>query len=146
MDYIIHPLRGINEIQFGMHANDVRNLMNIPNKPFRRGNEEFPSDSFENSNIFCYYDQDGHLEAMEFASESQVFIGGVNPLNMPGSQAIDTISRLDSSAVIDSEGIVSRQLSLALWCPSIKDEPDQPAESILVGRSGYYDFLDALGS
>jgi hypothetical protein len=144
MDMKIYPLRGVNNIEFGMHAKFVRNNIGKEFKEFRRGSEVYPSDYFEKEGIFCYYDSEGRLDAMEFHRPARVFLGGVNLLSLHFNQIMAFLSKLDSRFLTDGDGADFRTISIGVYAPGAldEDEGDVPVEAILVGRENYYDFLD----
>jgi hypothetical protein len=138
MDFKIFPLKGVNEIKFGMHADLVHKIMRtIPDK-FRRHDEKFPSDHYIEEGAFCYYDDDGHLEAMEFTRPSRALLGKIDLLDLSFSQAADLLRKIDNEAIAGDEMITSERLSLSIWSPAGFDEADEPVGAVLAGRPGYY--------
>lgn len=140
MDYTIHPLKGVNQIEFGVQAARVRQDMGTKyiSGDFRAVSKEHPTDFFKDAGMFAYYDADGHLEAMEFASPGRVFLGGVNLLSMHFSQVMALLTKLDSHYSEDRAGACFRTLSIGIYAPRSIDEEDAPVEAVLVGRPGYY--------
>ena len=61
MDFVIHPLKGVNDIEFGMPFDTVRKLMSRTFRTFIGGSEElglaekFPSEHYEEVGALCYY-------------------------------------------------------------------------------------------
>ena len=83
MDFSISPLKGVGTIQFGMSPDEVRACVNQGFKSFKRAPQDsFPADYFQDIGTFCYYDSDGKLEAMEFASPAQPSIKGAKLLDL----------------------------------------------------------------
>lgn len=145
MDFKVSPLKGVNEIEFGMNAEVVQKHMNIAPEKFRRHDEIFPSDHYVEVGAFGYYDADGNLEAMEFTNPSRVFFGEANILDLPFGQAASLLKQIDPEVVSDKDMVMSKKFSLSIWSSAGFDEENEPVEAFLVGRSGYYDFLDAPG-
>lgn len=152
MDFEIHPLKGVNNVRFGMHAKMVRRLVGGNFREFRRGDEVFPSDYDPDIGMFCYYDPDGLLEAMEFHEPARVLLHGINLLSLHHSDVIPLLSRLDPHFSADSEGAGFRTLSIGIYAPDMPGDGDEeddgeeyvPIEAVLVGRENYFDFLDDL--
>lgn len=140
MDYNILPLKGFNRIEFGMSHEIARRGMNEEPKPFRRGNESFPSDYFNKEGLFFYYDDSGFLEAVEFAAVGKVFFNQTNLFDLTIGDATSFIRNFDPQLLVEDDGVTSRSLSLGLWSPSAYEGPNEAIESILIGRAGYYDF------
>jgi hypothetical protein len=148
MDYLLHPLKGANNIEFGMTNIAVRNIIDSEFEEFRRGNEIFPSDIFQDNSVFCYYDAGGHLEAMEFSGSSRPLLGGINLLSLDFKHLLILLSKLDPALEVDRAGAISRKLSIGIYAPRAVDEEISEAvvEAVLIGRPGYYDFLDSSGA
>jgi len=148
MEYVVHTLKGVNSIEFGMTVDEVRNIMSGQFETFRRGGafepamNDHPSDFYTEEGVFCYYDTEGHLEAMEFTNRARVLLGGVNVFELPIGRAVELLTRLDPEAVVDWEGAVSHGLSLAVWSPEASEDENAPVESFLTGRPGYYDDVE----
>lgn len=141
MTYKIYLLKGVNQIEFGMPVQRVREIIgnNFSTGDIRAKSKDYPTDYILNERVFFYYDETGHLEAVEFASGADIALGGINPLAMNWGQARALIVKLDPDAMIDDEGAESRKFSMAVWCPDADEGDNLPVESFLVGRPGYYD-------
>jgi hypothetical protein len=141
MSYTIYPLKGVNQIEFGMPVQRVRDLIgnDFLTGDVRAKSKDYPTDYILEDKVFFYYDETGHLEAVEFAAGASILLGGINPLSINWGQAREIMLKLDPDAVIDDEGAESRKLSLAIWCPDADEGDDASVESFLVGRPGYYD-------
>lgn len=139
MDFAISPLKGANNIEFGMDAADVRHLIGESPEEFRRHDEVYPSDHFVETGVFGYYDAEGHLEALEFTKPARALIGIVNVLELPFGQAVSMMKQIDENAVVDRDSAVSQRLSMAFWSSAGFKEPNEPVETVLAGRAGYYD-------
>lgn len=138
----IYPLKGAGNIEFGMHVSVVRKIMFGKFEEFRRIEvpedlrDKHPSDHYVDKGIFCYYDENGHLEAMEFTDPSRPTISGVNILNIPFRKAEIVLRDVAPDLVRDFSSAFSRRWSLAISKPGRLSDP---AETFLTGRSGLYD-------
>lgn len=142
MDFQINLTKGVNQIEFGMHAKFVRKWVGGEFDQFRRWNEIYPSDHFDERGVFCYYDPDGHLEALEFHQPARVFLDKVNLMSLHFSQAMAFLTKLDPSFSEDRAGADFRTISVGIYAPRGIDEDDAPVEAVLVGRAGYFDDVD----
>lgn len=141
MDFTIRPLKGANDIEFGMQAEVVQALMGAVPQKFRRHDEAFPSDHFVEDGVFGYYDADGHLEAMEFSAPSRALLGAVDFLQLPFGEAASLLRQIDPEAETNKDMVTSKRFSIAIWSSAGFDEADEPVEAFLIGRPGYYDTL-----
>lgn len=144
MIFNIMTNRGINNIEFGMDSENVRRLMSAQweTGPWRNISPEFPTDWFRDMGVFAYYDAEGFLEAMEFHEPADVCLGGVNLLGLQYGEARSLLGGIDPHFSVDEEGADFRTLSIGLYVPDAGELADKARiESVLVGRSGYYDSL-----
>jgi len=144
VDFVVHPLKGVNDIEFGMTAPQVRSKINAApeQKAHRATSKEYPSDFYPDLGLFCDYDEEGHLETVEFVLAGRPFLGGVNILTLPFGLAADLLRRLDPQVTLEPDAAVSRRLSMAIWSSDLPDGDHVPVETFLVGRPGYYDDMD----
>ena len=146
MQFVAYPLKGVNDIEFGMTAKMVKEKMSgeLEIGDIRATSKDHPTYSYPNEPVFFYFDGDGHLDSIEFCHGADVLIGGVNILDMPVQTAIGAMLKLDPNAIVDDDSVVSPELSIAIWCPHLGDpEDEEPVETILIGKPGYYDDLQA---
>lgn len=139
MSFTLHVLRGVDDIEFGMTAEMVGQRMEGPLEigNIRATSPEHPTYSYPDVPVFFYFDEDGHLEGIEFCRGADVTIAGVNILNLSVRQALAFMKRLDPDTVIDNDGAASHKFSLEIWCPHIGDEEDkEPVETVLISKPG----------
>ena len=140
MNYVIHPLRGVDQIEFGMTPQQTRSRMKGDFELFKRTPQvSFPSDYFPEEHAFFYYDVSGLLQAIEFAPPAQPTIGGLDLFGLTFGQAVTKLRLLDNSLEEDADGAIARRLGVSIWAPLAKDDRNAPVESVLVFRKGYYD-------
>ncbi|HWU00037.1 MAG TPA: hypothetical protein VN229_20535 [Terriglobales bacterium] len=140
MKFDILPLKGIGEVEFGMHCDVARRLMRGEFRSFKRTPEAaFPSDYFRLEGVFFYYDSDGCLEAIEFASPAKVMVRGSSLLGMPFNEALEILTSLDGKVEKEIDGAVAHQLGVTIYAPLAKEDAAAPVESVLAFKSGYYD-------
>lgn len=144
MEYKIYPLKGIGDIEFGMNFEKVRSLISGKLETFRRIEypeelrDKFPSDHYVDKGIFCYYDADGCLEAIELVAPAQPLLGELKLLDMSFREAAAVLAKLDTDVVRDADTVISRRWSLAIYTPNRSNDP---IGSVLAGRPGLYDDL-----
>lgn len=142
MRFIAHPNKGANDIEFGMTAEMVAQRMTgeLDIGDIRATSKDHPTYSYPEVPVFFYFDEDGHLEGIEFCAGANALLGGINLLNLSVREAITALTQLDPMTVVDHDGATSHKLSLSIWCPHIGDEEDpEPVETLLLGRPGYFD-------
>lgn len=142
MDFIVHPLKGANAVEFGMRSDQVKAAMNAPSVSgdIRAASKEFPTDYFEEAGLFAYYDAEGFLDGLEFVEPSRPLLQGVNMLTLSVEMATDLLKRMDAGTIVESDGAVSRRLSIGIWSSeAFEGDKNVPVEAFLIGRPGYYD-------
>jgi hypothetical protein len=139
MEFQISPLKGVDSIEFGMAPSDVRRHFDSEPKSFKRTPQDaFPCDYFESEGVFFYYDREGHLEAVEFASPAQPSVENLRLLGLGLDQATTVLSRFDSEVEKEADGAIAYQLGVSVYAPLAKDNPAASVESVLAFRPGYY--------
>jgi hypothetical protein len=140
MEFAIHPLKGVQDVTFGMTSEDVRRGMNAEFRSFKRSPQaKFPCDYFTKEGIFCYYDESGLLESVEFAGPGRPIVSGLDLLNLPFAQAVKKLSDLDENVNTESDGAIANNLGVSVYAPLAKDNKNAPVESVMAFRHGYYD-------
>lgn len=137
----LHPLKGANDIEFGMTADMVRARMTDTCRTFDRWNDGCLEDMYHDIGAAFSYDQDGHLEACEFFRPARALLGGIDmlALTMPQTEAIR--KQLDpSTASTDIEGPTAYDLALGPWIENPDGEGDKALiTTFVIGKAGYYD-------
>ncbi|MGN6820464.1 MAG: hypothetical protein ACTHJR_17535 [Sphingomonas sp.] len=139
MEFQISPLKGVDDIEFGAAPADVRRHFDSQPKSFKRTPQDaFPCDYFESQGVFFYYDGDGRLEAVEFASPARPSVEKLNLLGLGLDEATAALSGLDSEVEKEADGAIAYQLGVSIYAPLAKENPAAPVESVLAFRPGYY--------
>jgi len=140
MNYEIDPYVGVGQIKFGSPVDEVRGVVGEAFRSFLKSPRSvFPTDSFPALRMFCFYDAQGLLEAVEFAKPARPIICGFEFIGQPLSKAIATLGPLDSQLEIERDGLTAYGLGVALWAPLAKNDPHAPIEAVMAFRRGYYD-------
>jgi len=137
MIFEIRPYNGVGQLLFGMTRDEVREKLKRPYEQFRRGNRGNEIDYFKDVGIFANYDDRGRLEFVEFASPAQPTLFGVDLFGIGSKAAEQYLQLLGSDLTEADESSQSRRLGVELWIPD-PEEPDKPAESVLVAGPDYY--------
>lgn len=143
MHFSAYPLKGVNDIEFGITSEMLEQKMSgrLEIGDIRAKSIDHPTYSYPDIPVFFYFDEEGFLEAIEFCEGSNAFLGDTNFLTMGVREAISAMKTLDPDTVIDDQGAVSHRLSFGIWCPNIDEEDEEPVETFLIARAGYFDFL-----
>ena len=123
-----------------MTTTEVREALGTEYRIGTRGDEpQHPYDYFTKYGFFVYYDMSGKVEAVEFGSRGKPMLGGVNLLGLSFEDLFKQITALDSDVKFDGDGFISTKLGVGCYAPGGEEEPEEPAEGIIVFRRGYYD-------
>lgn len=124
---IVEPLKGIDEISFGISREEVR-------KYFGNNFEEFKKSKFSKNTTddygYChiFYDKDNKFEAIEFFDEVTIIIDDI--IVFPNR--IEVIKKVSDDFEKDEESYISKEKSIGIYAPN------DIMESILLGMKGYY--------
>jgi hypothetical protein len=136
----IQTHQGAGPIRFGMTPDEVRTILGVKFKSFKRApDSEYPCDHFFGLECFVYYSGNGRTEAVEFVTPAEPLLNGTNLLTLGFSDLVTYISKIDPQVSIENDGFTSENLGVGAWAPNADDEPELPAETIIVFVPGYYD-------
>lgn len=95
MKFNIVPHEGVGNIKFNMSRDEVRNRIGGTFRSFTRWQDTEPlSDYYHDIGVFCYYDADDRLEAMEFAAPARPSVAGVEFLGLSFKDAFEKLRSL----------------------------------------------------
>ena len=95
---------------------------------------------YTTSGITTIFDQSGVCVAVMLHSRSDPVLGGTRLLDVAASVAWNALRRLDADATVhDNNNLRSMKLGVSIYAPDIRDEPSEPATSVLVFRPDYYE-------
>jgi hypothetical protein len=140
MMFEIHSHEGVGPIWFGMTPSEVRATLGVAFESFKRNEfSAHPCDHFIGPECFVYYDDANCLvEAVEFAEPAEPTLNGANLLGLGFAALIRQITEIDPEVSIEIDGFTSEYLGVGAWAPACQEEPEAPAESIIVFVRGYY--------
>lgn len=138
MRFDILPLEGVGPLAYGDSQRAVVEKLGLSPEPFGRGGGPRSDQLFSELGVFCYYDNDMLLEAVEFAREvaEPIFIGK-NLFDFDLSGATAYLTAFDSDLIRHHEGLTSERLGIRLWCPFAKEEERAEIESVLTCSRTY---------
>ena len=135
----ILPLQGAGELRFGMSVDEARAHATGRFSTFRRTPQANPCDFYEDQGMFLYYDDDGKLEAIEWANtaQPQPILAGMALLGKSFGEAKSDLRSLSTRLEEELDGAIAFDLGVSIWVPLARDTA--PVESVLAFREGYYD-------
>lgn len=140
MAYQIFPLKGFNDIEFGMTRDQVRARFSAPVREDDQHDGMEPCDWYHSLGICFEYDLEYHLQAIEFFKPAKPVFTGVNVLDLTLAQTQAMLARLDPSTVDEVDSSKAFDLAIGVWTQDDDDlGPDAPLTTFLIGKPGYYD-------
>ncbi|MGI0120189.1 hypothetical protein [Zooshikella sp. RANM57] len=140
MSLIVKPNVGVGSIDFGMTPDEVRNILGVHYKSFKRTpSAAFPCDYFESLGIFVYYKQPGKVEALEFAEPSTPLFENISLLTLSFINLKSLLLKHDKNLEVDEDSLTSFKLGVGAYAPEAAEQPESKIESIIVFEKGYYD-------
>ena len=142
MNLDIVPNVRVGAVAFGMSKNAVRSALGPPSKEFVRNPKFAPGWIewlYEGVNV-CF-DPAGTCAAVGVAAPSEARLDGVGLLAISGVAAWDHLRRLDPSAFVDDESLISQRLGVAIYAPDVEtefEEPDEPALQVMAFCPDYF--------
>lgn len=141
MDFQLHPLKGVNDIEFGMTMDMVRARMTGTRDTFDRHKNGCLEDMYDDIGASFSYDLEGHLEFCQFFRPARAWLGGIDVLGLTMAEVVVLMKRLDpSTADEDDTEPTAFDLAMAPW----SDDPDGLGDQAVItvfglGKPGYYD-------
>lgn len=140
MDFDLHPWNGAGSLVFGMRKHQIRKIIDLPFRSFRRAQKTgVPDDYFWTAGLFAYYDHHGRLEALEFATPAAPTLDGINLLALPFDQAKQLLRTKGGPITEGYDDAQSDSLGIGLWAPKSTEHPTASCDSVILFRRGYYD-------
>lgn len=134
----IRPYVGVQEIDFDMKREVIRKKFNHEFTEFKKTHfSQNTTDAFE----FChiYYDNENLCEAIELFEPATVMFDNFVMTEQPYEKVKDFFDAIDDSLDFNDAGFTSYKYGIGVFAPNASDEPEEPIESIIVFRKGYYD-------
>ncbi|MDE2619765.1 MAG: hypothetical protein KGL54_06335 [Sphingomonadales bacterium] len=140
MAYQIFPLKGCDDIEFGMTRDQVRARFSEPALEDDLHDGMEPCDWYHSLGICFEYDLEYHLQAIEFFEPAKPVLNGVSVLDLTLAQMGTMLARLDPSTVEEDYVATAYDLAIGVWAEDQDDiGPDAPLTTFLIGKPGYYD-------
>ena len=134
-----YPDIGIGPLKIGMTITEIRNAIDMPNKPFKKyDDDEFLTDRFMPDNIFVFYKKPGICEAIEVSRPCKPKFNGVNLLAQPFEDVKNMMLSLDPDLETGKDGFTSYKLGIGAFCEEQVENPKALIEAIIVFEKGYY--------
>jgi hypothetical protein len=138
MEFLIKPYVGAGKILLGMTSEQIQEVLQIKPDKFKKfEDDEFDTDDFKCCHV--YYKNPGICEAIEFFGDANMIINNKTILGKKYAEIKDMFEKIDDSLEFDATGLTSFKYGVGVYAPFAKDEPDEPAESVIVFEKGYYD-------
>lgn len=134
----IRPYVGVQEIDFGMKRESIREKFNHQFTEFKKTSfSQNTTDAFE----FChvYYDNENLCEAVELFEPAIIVFDNFVMSEQSYEKVKEFFESIDSSLDCDDVGFTSYKYGIGVFAPDALDEPKEPIEAVIVFRKGYYD-------
>ena len=145
LDYAIQPLVGVGAIRLGMSPNQVRQVMPLPVRAFRKTpSAKFETDDF--GGLHVYYGGDVPIVEFIELSRGAGFTARYLDWDIFATPAAELVSNISPVAAFDSTcpdfpfSYIFPSLQISLWRPSLPaDDPSGCYFSTVgVAREGYF--------
>lgn len=132
----ILPVMGCEQMPFGMDRSRLQSsLGGRVRSPARHPDEDY----FQDEGLFAYFDNEQRLKAVEFFAPAQAWLDNWQLLGMPLGQAKRILQSVGGVVVDEDAGATCFNIGIGLYAPFARDDPDDPVETVIVFRQGYYD-------
>lgn len=123
-------------ITFGTQRDEIHSLIGKPDQEFKRGLSSTITDFYKDKGLFILYDKNYYCEAIEFANDSNLFIGTINLLELSYSKLVEVYDEKScKKEVEEGKGITFFDLGFGV---SKTDNTDE-IETVIVFSANYWD-------
>lgn len=147
--YEVIPLKGVGPVLLGMSREEVRSVMGMPIKSYKKTCDDSTlTDAYHKGGFQVFFDEHDRVEYAELSSSDDSFTAvykGKEIFQMKADDLVDWISR---DAPFDPEdrelgyAYVFPQLELSVWRPFLPENDTDPEgqyfSTIGIGKRGYY--------
>lgn len=138
-NFSIIPFKGTEEMEFGMSPEQIRRNLGSRFLAFKRSEKDvFPTDYFEEVGVFCYYNETGNLNAIEFTRPADPTLNGIRFIGMGFDAAKSEFISMGQEIEEETDAAIAFGLGISIYAPLAKESPSAPVETVLVFREGYY--------
>ena len=140
----ITPYVGVGELQFGMHCDEVRELLG---EAYRRiDNRYTPGYRLCTGELNLDFSQDDRLIAVEGSVDAGFCCQGIVLAGRPFNEVYKALKALDPEIKADRDGATSLRLGIGLYVPTIKKSKKEPVQGVIAFRKGYYGDSEPVSS
>ena len=143
MTFKIEPYKSVGPIKFGMSRPEIRDVLQIEPKPFRKTlSSLIASDAYDDIGVHVHFDESGGCCAVELAAPANPTFRGQSLLGQPLSTLRRQFEEVDDTLEVDETGFTSHKFGIGLFAPFAEDSPEDPVEGVIVFKRGYYREID----
>lgn len=138
--YEIRPRSGAGPLVLDMTKEQVQAVLGPPEKQLVRSPLADEVEwLYHARGVFVGFGPRGRCVQITLLRASHAALAGVGLLSVGALAAWQALRRLDPTATVDDESLVSRQLCVSIYAPHIDEDPTEPASNVMVFGPGYMD-------
>ena len=131
---------GAGAVSFGMSRSEVRRVLGEPTKEFVRSRYSPCVEwDYQTLGMNVIFDRLGACAGVMLTPSSEPRLEGIALLDTGAAAAWGAIRRLDPGARVEDGSLTSTRLGVSIYAPDVKEEPTEPASSVLVFRPDYFE-------
>ena len=134
----IKSYKGVGQLKLGMKRERIRSLLGKFTSFMKAPTDKIPTDAFDDDGIHIYYQKPDKCEAIELFQPASPTFRGRRLIGRPYKEVKHWIVTIDPNLREDGAGFVSETLGFGVYSSSAVKEPENPIESVIVFRRGYY--------
>lgn len=143
MDFEVVPYRALGPIELGMPRERVRQILGSSLKSSEKAIESGVSvparDLSVGLGVRVEYDDGYKCCSIEATHPARPTFQGMSILEKSFRELKTWFQEKDPQLQADDSGLTSFLLGVGVYAPLSEEDPDQPIESMIVFREGYYD-------
>lgn len=137
MRFPVEPYAGAGSVRLGMTIEDIQAALGQRAIMADQGGEN-PIATFPDIGVHAEIAADGHCSAIEFMAPAAPELNDHPLLGLPFAEVRNYLAAIDPGLEEDGSGLTAERVGVGLYAPMATDDPQRPAEGVIVFERGYY--------
>jgi hypothetical protein len=137
MRFVVEPYVGAGPVRLGADVDEIEVALGQRSIAIDKGGAR-PTATFPELGVHAHFAADGTCEAIELMKPARPVLDGQPLLGQPFAAVRGWLAERDPDLETDPDGVTSERLGVGLYAPHSVEEPQLPAEGVIVFERDYY--------
>lgn len=136
--WMIEPYAGVGPLRLGSSRGEIEAALGAGSEPVDKGGAQ-PVAVFDDFGVHAHFDSQGRCEAIELMEPARPALDEVALLALPYEEVTRWLAERDPKVEVNPPDVTSSLFGVGLYAPEAVEDPQRPAEGVIVFVHGYYD-------